>query len=86
MGSYRVDWVNDHRDDYNTEEEYIDAYPDNPCPNCGQPEVGEDCQSCDMNKPNSPIITARLTTVLPDSANTTHLAVSATERKECQLT
>ena len=49
MSKYRVDWVNDSREDYASEDEWIDAYPDNACPNCGQPEVGEDCTSCDMN-------------------------------------
>ena len=48
--NYRVDWVDDCREDYETEDEYIDAYPDNPCKNCGKPGVGDDCDSCDLNE------------------------------------
>ncbi|MFK7823608.1 MAG: hypothetical protein AB8G05_05600 [Oligoflexales bacterium] len=43
MSKFRVDWVNDSREDYASEDEWIDAYPDNPCPNCGHPSAGEDC-------------------------------------------
>lgn len=36
----------DEFEDYDSEEEWIQAYPDNPGPNCGQPGVGEECQQC----------------------------------------
>lgn len=51
----QVDWVNDRFEDYENEQEWIEAYPDNPCPNCGQPEVGEKCEQCwpeELSTPN----------------------------------
>ena len=39
MRNFRIDWTSDHFEDYANEDEWIDAYPDNPCPNCGMPGV-----------------------------------------------
>ena len=38
--------MDDKFEDYESEEEWIAAWPDNPCPNCGKGGMGEDCKEC----------------------------------------
>lgn len=50
MSKYHIKWTNDKFEDYESEEEWINAYPDDPCPNCGRPDVkaGDCCPSCSV--------------------------------------
>lgn len=48
MKMFRVDWTNDRFEDYLCEKEWINAYPDNPCPGCGKPNTlkSAKCDNC----------------------------------------
>ncbi|MFW7382331.1 MAG: hypothetical protein ACOH5I_26275 [Oligoflexus sp.] len=48
MKNFRIDWTDDRFEDYENEDEWIDAYPDCPCPGCGMPGVtsGVVCRNC----------------------------------------
>jgi len=44
----KIDWLKDSFENYETELEWIEAYQENPCPNCGMPGVleGAICINC----------------------------------------
>ena len=53
MANYRTDWTADKFEAYESEQEWINAYPYDPCVNCGRPSVEEEqnCPSCKTIQP-----------------------------------